>query len=96
MSTGVPKYRELAAKCSRLLQQESDERYRSVLRRAAAKLNELADTHEGERVRLGWYSSPSIRAGDAIEPCKSSDTRSERLCDTFFDERAKHEKPRPG
>jgi hypothetical protein len=44
-------YRKLAAQCEQLMQQAVEERYKSVLRRAAAKLKHLADQAGDKRIR---------------------------------------------
>jgi len=51
-------YRELAAKCEQLLQQADEERYKSVLRGAAAKLRELADREDGRQIQPRRPPSP--------------------------------------
>ena len=47
-------YRQMANQCLSLAETATDEQHKSVLLRAAAKLNELADRHLRPRDRRSW------------------------------------------
>ena len=64
-SKSMPDYLQLANQCLSLAETTTDEQYKSVLLRAAVKLNELAD---GQECRL----SPSTTESEITKPACDS------------------------
>ena len=65
MSRVVEDYRHMASRCLLLAAETTDEQHKSVLLRAAAKFNELADRHRyrlAHRQRHSFHTTTVIAA----------------------------------